>query len=95
MSLFKARDWWSTQCGTDEDFDQGCLLLANIDDEPSITDKIIVGSHSGYLRIYRPSPDKGEDEEAATGAGFKPTDLLIEKQFNQPVLQLGVGRLVS
>ena len=31
MSLFKAREWWSTTVGEDEDFDQGCLCLANID----------------------------------------------------------------
>ena len=31
MSLFKAREWWSTTVGEEEDFDQGCLCVANID----------------------------------------------------------------
>uniref|UniRef100_A0A2K5YIA7 Bardet-Biedl syndrome 9 n=1 Tax=Mandrillus leucophaeus TaxID=9568 RepID=A0A2K5YIA7_MANLE len=31
MSLFKARDWWSTILGDKEEFDQGCLCLANVD----------------------------------------------------------------
>lgn len=31
MSLFKARDWWSTSVGEEEDFDQGCLCVANVD----------------------------------------------------------------
>lgn len=31
MSLFKARDWWSTSVGEEEEFDQGCLCVANID----------------------------------------------------------------
>lgn len=31
MSLFKARDWWSTYAGSDEEFDLGCLCVANID----------------------------------------------------------------
>jgi hypothetical protein len=35
MSLFKARDWWSTWAGSEEDFDQGCLCVANIDNESS------------------------------------------------------------
>ena len=31
MSLFKAREWWYTTVGEEEDFDQGCLCVANID----------------------------------------------------------------
>lgn len=31
MSLFKARDWWSTVLGEKEEFDQGCLCLADVD----------------------------------------------------------------
>lgn len=31
MSLFKARDWWSTTVGEEEEFDLGCLCVANID----------------------------------------------------------------
>nr|XP_031529981.1 LOW QUALITY PROTEIN: protein PTHB1 [Vicugna pacos] len=31
MSLFKARDWWSAVLGEKEEFDQGCLCLADVD----------------------------------------------------------------
>ena len=31
MSLFKARDWWSTLVGEDEEFDQGCMCVGNLD----------------------------------------------------------------
>ena len=31
MSLFKAREWWSTAVGENEEFDQGCLCVANLD----------------------------------------------------------------
>ena len=33
MSLFKAREWWSTIVGSDEEFDSGCLCVANIDNQ--------------------------------------------------------------
>lgn len=33
MSLFKTRDWWSTPVGEAEEFDHGCLCVANIDNE--------------------------------------------------------------
>jgi len=33
MSLFKARDWWATYAGSDEEFDLGCLCVANIDND--------------------------------------------------------------
>lgn len=35
MSLFKAREWWQTQCGSGEEFDGGCLCVANFDGEGS------------------------------------------------------------
>ena len=35
MSLFKARDWWGTYAGSDEEFDLGCLCVANIDNNAS------------------------------------------------------------
>ncbi len=35
MSLFKAREWWHAQPGQAEEFDGGCLCIANIDNDPS------------------------------------------------------------
>jgi Bardet-Biedl syndrome 9 protein len=89
MSLFKARDLWSAQCGEDETFDQACIITANLG---SRYDKIIIGSHSGYLRIFQPSVVGLEEDKTI---GYKPTDLLVEMQVPQPILQISVGKLVS
>lgn len=85
MSLFKARDWWETWCGSaNEEFDIGCLQVANIDNNSNGFDKIIVGSFHGVLRIYSPQ-----------GGGFRPDSLMLEVQLNAPIIQVAVGRFVS
>ncbi|XP_025146975.3 protein PTHB1 isoform X1 [Bubalus bubalis] len=88
MSLFKARDWWSTVLGDKEEFDQGCLCLADVDNTGNGQDKIIVGSFMGYLRIFNPHPVK-------TGDGAQAEDLLLEVHLRDPVLQVEVGKFVS
>ncbi|XP_044776105.1 protein PTHB1 isoform X6 [Neomonachus schauinslandi] len=88
MSLFKARDWWSTVLGEKEEFDQGCLCLADIDNTGNGQDKIIVGSFMGYLRIFNPHPVK-------TGDGTQAEDLLLEVHLRDPILQVEVGKFVS
>lgn len=58
MSLFKARDWWSTvvegEDGREEECDAGCLAIANINNEKPAKEKIIVGGFSGNLRVFFP-----------------------------------------
>lgn len=58
MSLFKARDWWSTvvsgEDGTEEECDTGCLAIGNINNEQPPRDKIVVGGFSGTVRIFFP-----------------------------------------
>ncbi|NXK98765.1 PTHB1 protein, partial [Formicarius rufipectus] len=88
MSLFKARDWWSTVLGEKEEFDQGCLCVADVDNSGSGQDKVIVGSYMGYLRIFSPHPVKAGDEVQAE-------DLLLEVQLREPILQVEVGKFVS
>ncbi|XP_060051796.1 protein PTHB1 isoform X2 [Erinaceus europaeus] len=88
MSLFKARDWWSAVLGEKEEFDQGCLCLADVDNSGDGQDKIIVGSFMGYLRIFNPHPVK-------TGDGAQAEDLLLEVHLRAPVLQVEVGKFVS
>ncbi|XP_054847045.1 protein PTHB1 [Eublepharis macularius] len=88
MSLFKARDWWSTVVGNEEEFDQGCLCVANVDNSSNGQDKIIVGSYMGVLRIYNPHPVK-------PGDGMKAEELFLEVQLCEPVLQVEVGKFVS
>lgn len=88
MSLFKARDWWSTVLGEKEEFDQGCLCLADVDNSGTGQDKIIVGSFTGYLRIFSPHSVKAGD-------GPQAEDLLLEVHLRDPVLQVDVGKFVS
>ncbi|XP_013915201.1 PREDICTED: uncharacterized protein LOC106543667 [Thamnophis sirtalis] len=88
MSLFKAREWWSTIVGNKEEFDQGCLCVANIDNSSSAQDKIIVGSYMGFLRIYHPHPIK-------PGHVMQAEDMLLEVQLCEPILQVEVGKFVS
>eukprot|EP01061_Rhynchopus_euleeides_P007200 TRINITY_DN16193_c0_g1_i2.p1 TRINITY_DN16193_c0_g1~~TRINITY_DN16193_c0_g1_i2.p1 ORF type:complete len:254 (+),score=70.02 TRINITY_DN16193_c0_g1_i2:93-854(+) len=83
-SLFKARDWWSTRCGDSEEFDRGCLVVGNIDNDMAGGDKIAVGSFQGVLRVYQPKQK-----------GFKPDDLLLEHNLGQPILQLASGKFVT
>ncbi|XP_053323992.1 protein PTHB1 [Spea bombifrons] len=88
MSLFKARDWWSTTVGENEEFDQGCMCVSDVDNSGSGQDKIILGSHSGFLRIFSPHPLKTAD-------GGQAEDLLLEVQMRDPILQVEVGKFVS
>nr|XP_020824725.1 protein PTHB1 isoform X3 [Phascolarctos cinereus] len=88
MSLFKARDWWSAVLGEKEEFDQGCLCVADVDNSCSGEDKIVVGSYMGYLRIFSPHPVK-------VGDGAQAEDLLLEVHLRDPILQVEVGRFVS
>lgn len=84
MSLFQAREWWSAQAGQDEEFDVGCLCVANVDNEPSGSNKIVTGSFQGTLRMYNPKQRE-----------YKIEDLILEKNLDLPILQLGAGRFVS
>eukprot|EP01064_Diplonema_japonicum_P016658 TRINITY_DN24663_c0_g1_i1.p1 TRINITY_DN24663_c0_g1~~TRINITY_DN24663_c0_g1_i1.p1 ORF type:complete len:838 (+),score=128.30 TRINITY_DN24663_c0_g1_i1:34-2547(+) len=83
-SLFKARDWWQTRCGDNEEFDKGCLVLGNIDNDPSGMEKIVTGSFQGILRVYQPKQK-----------GYKADDLLLEQELDGPVLQLAAGRFLA
>uniref|UniRef100_A0A4W3JUL3 Bardet-Biedl syndrome 9 n=1 Tax=Callorhinchus milii TaxID=7868 RepID=A0A4W3JUL3_CALMI len=88
MSLFKARDWWSTTLGEHEEFDLGCLCVADVDNSGSGNDKIIIGSYKGILRVYSPQPSK-------PGATAQPEELILEIQLQDPILQVEVGKFVS
>lgn len=52
MSLFKARDWWSTVLGEKEEFDQGCLCLADVDNTGNGKGKQLMAMHLG-AKLYR------------------------------------------
>ncbi|GAB1608724.1 protein PTHB1 isoform X1 [Argonauta hians] len=90
MSLFKVRDWWSTKVGVEEEFDHGCLCVANIINGDQ-DDQIITGSFQGMLRIFNPQPTKTEHG----WSGFSPQHLLLETAFQLPILQLAAGQFMS
>lgn len=89
MSLFKLREFWRVNGDETETFDQNSLLVSNLN---SGSDYIITASQSGMLRIFKPSSFLTENNDLSS---FNPTDLLIEKKFDYPILQLGCGRLAS
>ncbi|KAK7112873.1 protein PTHB1-like isoform X2 [Littorina saxatilis] len=91
MSLFKTREWWSTSVGEAEEFDNGCLCVANIDNESSGSDKVILGSYQGILRVYNPRPQKTE----SGWSGYSPEDVVLEQAFQQPILQVEAGKFSS
>lgn len=84
MSLFQAREWWCAQAGQDEEFDTGCLCIANIDNEPSGAAKIITGSFQGMLRMYCPKQKE-----------YKIEDLILERNMEAPIIQVVAGRFVQ
>ncbi|XP_058878862.1 protein PTHB1 isoform X2 [Acipenser ruthenus] len=88
MSLFKARDWWSSSVGQDEEFDQGCLCVANIDNSATGHDKIILGSYMGFLRVYAPNPSN-------PGEAMNPEEQLVEVHLKDPIIQVEAGKFVS
>lgn len=91
MSLFKTREWWATSVGEAEEFDHGCLCVANIDNDITGHDKVILGSYHGILRIYNPKPQKTE----SGWSGYSPEDVVLEQAFQLPILQVEAGRFSS
>lgn len=89
MSLFKTKTVWSVYCEDGETFDQSSMIVSPLNSE---ADFIILGSHRGVLRIFQPVFEIHED---VLQTGFKASDLILEKSFEDPILQLHVGKLVS
>jgi Bardet-Biedl syndrome 9 protein len=57
MSVFKAREWWGTRTGDGEETDGAQLAVGNVDTAKDGVQKVVVGSLTGTLRIYRrPGP---------------------------------------
>ena len=77
-SLFKVRDYWSVRYN--EEYDTHSMIVANVDNDKNGMEKIVVGSFQGILRIFYPRQK-----------GFEPHDLLLEKDFGMPILQVIVG----
>jgi len=83
MSIFEAKDYWSTVISNDEEFDANSICIDNIDNENANRNKIIVSSFKGFLRIYEPVFGEYQNEQ-----------LLFEKFYDAPILQIGSGNFV-
>lgn len=90
MSLFKARDWWSSALGEGEEFDQGCLCVGDVDNSGTGHDKVVVGSYMGMLRIF--SPHTNKTGEAAPGLA---ESQLLEVHLQNAIIQVELGKFVS
>lgn len=83
MSIFEAKDYWSTSIGNEEEFDSSGIVIGNIDNDSIPRNKIAVSSFQGFLRIY--DPEFGD---------YKIENLLFEKKYQDPIIQIGLGSLV-
>jgi Bardet-Biedl syndrome 9 protein len=83
MSLFQAREWWATTSGDGEEYDNGCVCVANVDNDESGDEKIVTGSFQGTLRVFYPrQPD------------FRIEDLIMERELDAPIIQIEAGRFI-
>ena len=83
MSIFQTKEWWSTKVGQDEEFQPTHICIANIDNETPERPKLLVGSFSGYLRIYQPVRRE-----------FRIEDQLFEQGFGSPIIELQAGQFL-
>ena len=85
MSIFSAKEYWSTTIkkDIDEEFDSNSIAIGNIDNDPSQKNKICISSMKGYLRIYEPLFHSTSIE-----------NLLLEHLFPDPILQIAIGHFV-
>lgn len=84
MSIFEAKEYWSTVIANEEEFDGNSICIDNIDNDGSYRNKIIVSSFQGFLRIYEPAFEE-----------YKNTHLLFEKYYDAPILQIGSGSFIN
>ena len=86
MSLFQARTWWEapTPQGEDGHYDVGCQCVGNIDNDPSGSQKIVVGSYNGMVRVYHPQARE-----------YRVDHLCMEQKLQHPVIQVLAGRFVN
>jgi len=66
-----------------EEFDQGSMVVGNVDNSDPPVDKILVGSFQGMLRMYFPSK-----------AQYRVEDLVHEDSVKLPILQLCLGKFI-
>ncbi len=83
MSVFQLQEWWSVKVADDEEFDVSCFGVGNVDNATNRSNKIVIGSLKGILRIYYPSRPN-----------FRIEDLVLEENLGKPILQILLGRFI-
>ena len=83
MSIFEAKEWWSTNISNNEEFDGNSICIDNIDNENPPRNKICVSSFSGFLRVFEP-----------TFGEYKVQNLLFEKCYENAILQIASGNFI-
>jgi Bardet-Biedl syndrome 9 protein len=83
MSVFQLQEWWSVKVAEDEEFDLNCFDIGNVDNSVTLTNKVVVGSLKGVLRMYNPNRPN-----------YRVEDMVMEENLEKPILQLSVGRFI-
>lgn len=91
MSLFSIITWWSARVSDNGQDTSLVLCVSRFNSFEAASDQvekdtIIVGSSSGMLSIYQPS-----DVFYITGHN-SPTDVIMECQLNDPIIDLKCGK---
>lgn len=95
MSLFQAREWWAARSEADEEYDSYSLVVCNIDNAIDGHDKVVTGSLSGTLKIWRPGSAFGAGREAGLAVpsvASRVEDLMFEERYSAPIIGVAAGR---
>ena len=95
MSLFQAREWWAVRSEADEEYDNNSLVVCNIDNAADGHDKVVTGSLSGTLKIWRPGSAFGAGREAGLAVpsmASRVEDLMYEEHLTSPIIGVAAGR---
>ena len=99
MSLFQAREWWSYVPDQDPEMNPELpqAFSMTLGAFPGVTggqsDVLLTASLSGMIRIFSPFID--EDQQNDGNRNWSPTNLLLELQLPDPILQIETGKLTS
>ena len=94
MSLFKTKELWSVEnLHNNESFSASSLAFFPSTDlitNSAYTDLIFTASLEGFLRLFHVVPNASEEQ---LDNAAKASNLLLEVNLNQPILQIEVGNL--
>lgn len=93
MSLFTLCHWWNVRCpDTVNNYDSNHLHCCRLGLEANESDIVVVGSFNGYLSVYKPTSEINED---GIYVGYQPTDVIIEKQLEFPIISISSGQIMQ